>query len=263
MLGKLIKYDLKSVNKVLIVFYILSIFFGLLTRIFLSIEDSFICEIIGKICSGTAIAMMVNILINNLIGVWRRFTCNLYGDESYLTHTLPVTKNELYISKFITAFGSFFLSFIVIVLTLFIAYYSKENLDVVKNLILPVAKIYDSSVLAILLWFIFICFLEILNIVQAGYFGLIAGHMKNSNKMGWSVIFGFIGYMVLQILLIIILFIFALFNKDIMNLFYTSEIINVETIKLLILYGIIGYTTTLIIAFITSIKLFNKGVNVD
>ena len=86
-----------------------------------------------------------------------------------------------------------------------IAYYSKENLDVVKNLILPVAKIYDSSVLAILLWFIFICFLEILNIVQAGYFGLITGHMKNSNKMGWSVIFGFIGYMVLQILLIIIL----------------------------------------------------------
>ena len=87
--------------------------------------------------------------------------------------------------------------------------------------------------------------------------------MKNSNKMGWSVIFGFIGYMVLQILLIIILFIFALFNKDIMNLFYTSEIINIETIKLLILYGIIGYTTTLIIAFITSLKLFNKGVNVD
>ena len=87
--------------------------------------------------------------------------------------------------------------------------------------------------------------------------------MKNSNKMGWSVIFGFIGYMVLQILLIIILFIFALFNKDIMNLFYTSEIINIETIKLLILYGIIGYSTTLIIAFITSLKLFNKGVNVD
>ena len=87
--------------------------------------------------------------------------------------------------------------------------------------------------------------------------------MKNSNKMGWSVIFGFIGYMVLQILLIIILFVFALFNKDIMNLFYTSEIINIETIKLLILYGIIGYTTTLIIAFITSLKLFNKGVNVD
>ena len=69
--------------------------------------------------------------------------------------------------------------------------------------------------------------------------------------------------MVLQILLIIILFIFALFNKDIMNLFYTSEIINIETIKLLIFYGIIGYSTTLIIAFITSLKLFNKGVNVD
>ena len=46
MLKKLLKYDLKSINIVLIVFYLLSIFFSLLTRIFLSIENSFILNII-------------------------------------------------------------------------------------------------------------------------------------------------------------------------------------------------------------------------
>ena len=115
----------------------------------------------------------------------------------------------------------------------------------------------------ILLWFIFICFLEILNIVQAGYFGLITGHMKNSNIMGWSVIFGFIGYMVLQILLIIILFIFALFNKDIMNLFFTNEIVNIDMIKFIIYLAIVIYTVTLFIGYIINVKLFKVGVNVD
>ena len=100
-------------------------------------------------------------------------------------------------------------------------------------------------------------------IAAMGLYKLSSVNRPFKNGFYASVIFGFIGYMVLQILLIIILFIFALFNKDIMNLFYTSEIINIETIKTLILYGIIGYTTTLIIAFITSLKLFNKGVNVD
>ena len=97
MLKKLLKYDLKSINIVLIVFYGLSIFFSILTRIFLSIENSFIFNVIGQICNGTMIAMMFNIIINNLIRLWVRFKQNFYGDESYLTHTLPVEKKTLYL----------------------------------------------------------------------------------------------------------------------------------------------------------------------
>ena len=102
MLKKLLKYDLKSINIVLIVFYLLSIFFSLLTRIFLNIDNSFICNVIGQICNGTMIAMMFNIIINNMIRLWVRFKQNFYGDESYLTHTLPIPKKTLYLSKFIT-----------------------------------------------------------------------------------------------------------------------------------------------------------------
>ena len=39
MLKKLLKYDLESVYRVLIVFYALSLFFAVLTRVFLSIEN--------------------------------------------------------------------------------------------------------------------------------------------------------------------------------------------------------------------------------
>ena len=85
MLKKLLKYDLQKTYKILIIFYSLSIFFSILTRIFLSIENSFILNIIGKICGGVTISMIFNILINNLMRLWVDFKNNLYKDESYLT----------------------------------------------------------------------------------------------------------------------------------------------------------------------------------
>ena len=45
MLRKLLKYDLKNTFKLLSVFYVLAIFFAILTRIFLSIENSFVMDI--------------------------------------------------------------------------------------------------------------------------------------------------------------------------------------------------------------------------
>ena len=150
MLKKLLKYDLESVYRVLIVFYALSLFFAVLTRVFLSIENSFIMNIIGKICSGTTIAMIFNILINNLMRLWVRFKQNFYGDESYLTHTLPIDKKTLYLSKTLASIITLFSSLLVIVLSLFVAYYSKENIEIIKNLLLPLATIYDSTVISII-----------------------------------------------------------------------------------------------------------------
>ena len=73
MLKKLLKYDLRDGYKILVVFYMLSIFFAVLTRLFLLVDNSFVFEIIGKICSGTTIAMFFNIIINNMMRLWVRF----------------------------------------------------------------------------------------------------------------------------------------------------------------------------------------------
>ena len=117
MLTKLLKYDIKTINKVLIIFYGLSIFFSVLTRIFFMIDNSVIMNVIAHICSGATISMIFNILINNLMRLWVRFKQNLYGDEAYLTHTLPVTKKQLYLSKFIISITSLLISVLVIFLS--------------------------------------------------------------------------------------------------------------------------------------------------
>ena len=95
MLSKLLKYDLKYMIKSMSVFYILAIFFAVLTRIFFSLEKSVIITIIGQITVGCMFSMIANTLINTMMRSWVRFRDSLYKDESYLTHTLPVTKNEL------------------------------------------------------------------------------------------------------------------------------------------------------------------------
>ena len=263
MLKKLLKYDLKSINIVLIVFYGLSIFFSLLTRIFLNIDNSFICNVIGQICNGTMIAMMFNIIINNMIRLWVRFKQNFYGDESYLTHTLPIPKKTLYLSKFITSVITLLISFIVIVISLFIAHYSKENIELVKNLLMPLATIYESTTISIIISFVFILFLEILNMLQSGYLGIVLGHKKNNLKMVYTFVFGFITYLMTQIFALAVVFISALFNKDLMNLFYSLETLNVDMIKMFVCMAAGVYFVSIFVLYIIISKQFSKGVNVD
>lgn len=263
MLGKLLKYDIKSIIKFLCIFYSLAVFFGILTRIFLGIENSLVMNIIGQICQGTAISMMFSIVINNLMRMWVRFKTNLYGDESYLTHTLPINRKTVYISKILAAVITLFISVAVITLTLFIAYYSKENLEFIKNLLLPIADSYDTSVTWFIMAIMLVLFLEFVNILQCGFTGIILGHRMNSAKIGFSVLYGFIVYIISQIFVLLAVFVVALFNKDFMNLFVTNEVLNVSVLKTAVYIAIIGYALISAVGCVVNVKLFEKGVNVD
>ena len=111
MLVKLLKYDLKYMLKNMIIFYILTIFFSISTRILFAIDDSVILKIISQISVGCMFSMMASILINTLMRSWVRFRDSIYKDEAYLTHTLPVTKNDIYNSKLFQTLIFFVISF--------------------------------------------------------------------------------------------------------------------------------------------------------
>ncbi len=264
MLKKLIKYDLKWMFKFLLIFYSLATVFGIITRLMTNVTDSLIMDIVKEFCSGFAIAMVCSTLINNIMRMWVRFKNHLYGDESYLTHTLPVEKSTHYLSKIITTVITLFVSFLVVGLVLFIMFYSKENIEAIKSLLLPLAELYDSSVLGFLIVILFVLFIEFFNILQCGFTGIILGHRMNNMKTGFSVIFGFITFTVSQIAVVVITFIAAIFNKDFMNLFKTAGAnINIDTLKLAIFLAIAAYILISIILCLVNIKLFKKGVNVD
>lgn len=263
MLKKLLGYDLKYILKFLLIFYSLAIFFAVLTRVFFSFDNSLVFNIIGQVCSGTAISMMCSSIINNIMRMWVRFRSNFYGDESYLSHTLPIEKSTHYLSKIITAVTTLIITFCVVAATLFVAYYSKENIAFLKNLLSSAAKLYDSSVTGILASALGLLFLEFFNILQCGFTGIILGHRMNNAKVGFSVLFGFIVYAVSQMAVVAILAIAALFNDSVKNLFITENAIDIQLIKSVVIFGMVVYAAISVVLCFVNIKLFKKGVNVD
>ena len=264
MLSKLLKYDLKYMIKNMAIFYILSLFFAITTRILFNIEQSVIINIIGQISVGCMFSMIASTLINTIMRSWVRFRDSLYKDEAYLTHTLPVTKNELYNSQFIQTLIFFFIGFIVILLSLFIAYYSKDNWIVITNYIKTITTGLNMSTLLFVSMAIILVFLEVFNGIQCGFYGMILGHKKNSGKLGYSVLFGFIAYLIAQTLVLTLVFIYGLFDSSIMELFKTSTIsIDVNAFKVLAIVASLLYLVIIFIMSILCKKELNKGVNIE
>ena len=263
MLRKLLKYDLKYMIKNMSVFYILAIFFATTTRIFNSIEQTIIVSVISNISVGCFFAMLANILINTMMRSWIRFRDFIYKDEAYLTHTLPVSKNAIYDSKFFQTLIFFIVSFIVIIIGLFIAYYTKERWILLGEFINSITTGLDFNATLFVISFLTIVFLEIFNAIQCGFLGMILGHKKNNNKMAFSVGFGFAAYLLAQSLVLALIYIVGLFNESIMDLFKNTILLDTGSFKLLVILSIGIYILIITLMNIICKKELNKGVNIE
>ena len=263
MLNKLLKYDLKYMIKNMSVFYILAIFFSITTRILFSLNQTFIVNLIGQISVGCMFSMLGNILINVMMRSWVRFRDSVYKDEAYLTHTLPVTKDDIYNSKFIQTLIFFVFSVIVILICLFIAYYTKERWIMLRNLINSITLGLNINTTLFVIGISIILFVEVFNGIQSGFLGIILGHKKNDNKIIFSVLYGFIAYMLSQGIVLLLLFVVALFNSSIMDLFTSNTLLTASSIKLLIILAIMIYLTVIGLMYLICKKQFNKGVNIE
>ena len=262
MLKKLLKYDLEWCYKPLVVFYILALFFSLTVRIVESFEQSLIVLIIDKICCGIVIAMIVNILINCFMRNWVRFVKNIYKDESYLTHTLPVSRNKIYLSKILTAIITLLTSFVVIIVCLAIATLNKDTWSFLKASLEQSAIYFDSSVFSLISVMIVTIFFEFLFMILSGILGIVIGHRSNNMKIVKSILIGMGIYMGLSLFSLAIIYLAGILSPDIMSVFNNIKVSS-NAIKSIMIIGIFVYAIyNLMIYFIGNV-LLNKGVNVD
>ena len=262
MLRKLLKYDLEWCYRPLIVFYILAIFLSIIVRIVESFEQSLIVLIIDKICCGALIAVMISILINCFMRNWARFVRNIYKDESYLTHTLPVSKNKIYLSKILTAIITLLASFCVIILCFAIGSLDKESWFILKASLEQSAIYFDSSVFSLIFVMIITVFFEFLFMMMSGMLGIIIGYSSNNLKIIKSILIGFAIYITLSSMSVGALFIAGLINSDIMSLF-NKITVSSSALKGMMIVGILVYAIYNLIIYFIGNKLLNKGVNVD
>lgn len=263
MLGKLLKHDLKWVYKLIIIFYILALIFAIIGRGLISIENSIVFNILGKISIGISISMAVSSIINCLMRAWVRFVRNLYKDEAYLTHTLPVNKKTIYLSKVLTTIITVFTTVAVILLCLLICYGTKSNIESLKNILELAANTYNTTVINLILIISILMFIELFFIVLIGYVGIILGHKFNNNRMVKSVIIGFAFYMLVQVITLAIIYVIGLINPDVMNLVNTTENVDVNTIKILLYIAILIYSIYSVIFYFIGRNQLEKGVNVE
>lgn len=263
MLGNLLKYDLKWVYKVIVIFYILAFIFSAIGRALSTIENSVVFSVVSQIMFGFAISMMASSLINCLMRLWARFIRNVYKDESYLTHTLPVEKKTIYASKVISAVITTLTTVAVIIFCLFICYYSEANIEALKSILEIAASTYNTTVVNLVLLISAVIFCEIMFMILIGYVGIILGYKANQNKMLKTLVISFGLYLALQAFTLVMMYIVGVFNPEVMNLINTTEAIDIETIKA-IMYAAIGvYGAYAVLLYVVGQKQLQKGVNVE
>ena len=260
MLKKLLKYDLEWCYKPLVVFYILALFFSLTVRIVESFEQSLIVLIIDKICCGIVIAMIVNILINCFMRNWVRFVKNIYKDEAYLTHTLPVKKGTLLFSKVLASLVTFSMTALVLIISLIVAFYQKGLfVEVVKVLNL---SIYGMSVYEFLLFMIVYGVIGYIVTILMVYAAISIGYSRSSNKLVSSVVWGLIFYFVMEFLYLGLLGIIMIINPTFISNLDNSVFMMKD---LIIFFSIFMVFTALIggVYYYISYRFMDKKLNLE
>lgn len=257
MLKKLEKYDSLWINKIMYIYYAICLVISVLTRIMASFTETFMGNLIYSILRSCAIACFISCLINVLMRIWVRFRNNMYKDESYLTHTLPVSKNTLYNAKILASITSLLHSLYIVIICALIVFLDKNLLDTLKEFL----STRENVIIFIGIILIFI--LECMCIALSGITGIVLGHISNNHKTLKSIGWGIIIYIIIQVINLICLYLTSLFDKNIGSLFTASTDINILNIKSLIYVATILYLVFDIILYFIGKKEFNKGVNVD
>ncbi len=263
MLKKLLKYEFRFIGKFLAIWYVITFCLALLTRLFFAIGTTTFTQVLAQIFSGALIAVMINTVINALMRYWVRFRLNFYKDESYLTHTLPLEKGTLYGAKAIGALLVMFVSILFVALCALIGYGTPENFVVLKNLFFAIGETTQIPFGWTLVLALFVLIAEFVNLLFAGFVGMVIGHRKENNKMGYSVLFGAIIYVAAQLIMLLTIFVVGLFNHNIMQILTSKQAVDVSTLITILGLGCIVYTLTATAIYLLGNCLFKKGVNVD
>ena len=210
MLGKVLKYDLKALCRYLIPLYAVLFGLGIMIRL-LGFFDN--VSIIAIICGLMIVALVVlsclSFVLNGIFSV-KYYLENLFKDEGYLTHTLPVKKGTLLFSKVLASLVTFSMTALVLIISLIVAFYQKGLfVDVVKVLNL---SIYGMIVYEFLLFMIVYGIIGYVATILMVYAAIAIGYSRSSNKLVSSVVWGLIFYFVMEFLYLGLLGIIMIIN---------------------------------------------------
>lgn len=196
MLRKLMKYDLKYYRKIMLPLWFVLIIYGIIQGInTVNSEVLSYDHIPIKEESMVIVISIYFIFCVNIILVIQRFWKSIYGAESYLTHTLPVTVRKLILSKLFSAiiisFTTVFIFFLENDILLYIqsrVYHGEYSIQgiLIRNL----QDLTKPKVVLTILYMIMFGIIWTMHLIYQAYTAICIGQMRSKNKFATTIIVG-------------------------------------------------------------------------
>lgn len=252
----LIKYDLKFVYKQLIVFYIIIFAFAILACLTDIENPSFWLKFLHEFAHGAVFGFSLGMIINTSMRIWSKFRYSIYGDESYLIHTLPLRRTTIWAAKFLASMlillisGLTFLICAIMVMPIadFIAAYG-TNRDIG---FWPLVAIFCGSV-----------FCQFVFILQAGFTGLTLGHRHNDAQIARSVIYGILIYVLGGLVLFGLAALLSLFDTNLHNIVINGTFHSAsDLVEILVIIDVL-YICLITATYLINRHILKRGVDVN
>ena len=244
MFFKLLKYDLKSIYKsILIIDIVMILACGLtLGTANTGITNDILLGILGM----TTSFIIIGAIVVYFYTIFKRYSKSIYGSEGYLLNTLPVKPWEIVLSKIVSAMIMGILTLLCGLLCIFIFF---TSVKIHISDIIYLFNYYGYNIFLSLLLFGFMCVLSTIVEIIKIYAVISISHISIFDR--FRVIFGIVLYFVImQLESLFIKFSFGnmLYNfEDLKTMSQVNELLtsfnmyNITSIIYCIVMGIIWY----------------------
>ena len=204
MFGKLVKHEFRATARIIPFVFLVTIILALVNVVSGSLDLGFV----SGLSMGLVIFMSIaQISIVIVLLIWRYYK-NLYANEGYLSHTLPVKTSMHLWSKLLVGFVWMLLSYIVSLLSMFMAggaalYRENGNLNAISETYNTIITLFGLKNHQTAMWLVIGMFLlaAIILVLTESFFAVSLGSISKLHSLGIGgpILVFVIGYIVMQI----------------------------------------------------------------
>lgn len=199
MLGKLMKYEFKATGRIMLPLYAALLGFAIINKIFIGtnmaeMNMDFLGGVPALITMVGYFITMAAVFVGTLIITLQRFYKNLFGDEGYLMHTIPVKASQNIASKLIVSMIWTIISGFIAMISVFIMAFEPE---IFKEIIEALKMIYPEigSNIIVIIEFIILGIVYLAYEIMVLYASLSIGQLFKSKK----ILGAFAGFMIINV----------------------------------------------------------------
>lgn len=230
MLGKLIKYEFKATSRYFVPIFIamILVFFINSLLVYANLNYVEVNEVVVGIMIALTLGVIIALSIIEIYVSAKRFAQGVFGDEGYLTNTLPVKTHEIIISKTVVMFLFGLFSFIVMVFSIgmvCVAMYSSLSPEVIKSFWDSLEQAYPFITSDLILAIVFFMISLIIGIISSPlliFLCVSIGHLKAFVSHKYLV--GILSYVIITV--IVSIFSSTRFDQIFAGMNSTAEYVN-------------------------------------